>query len=105
MTCDRCFNNRHVRCEDRESCSCTVCNKTTNKVSKVVPIPVPPQLKERKWDGERDRNGRTEDQQRHYNELQKQRRREKRGDPEWLTDKPLLVEKIQALFARLEVAP
>ena len=94
-----------MRCEDRKVCSCTVCNKPKNKVSKVVPIPVPPKpVKERKWNGERDRNGRTAEQQRHYNELQKQRRREQRGDPEWLTDKPLLVEKIQQLFVRLEDA-
>lgn len=59
-------------------------------------------MKQRKWEGKRDNNGRTPEQQAHYNEMQKKRRQEQRGDPDWLLDKELLVAKIQELFGRVE---
>lgn len=115
-TCDRCFDGRHIRCRGRRGCSCTYCAKEFKRVpfpvseAKTAPLeeimsaPIIELRPNIKWEGERDANGRTAEQQAHYNELQKRRRQEQRGDPDWLLDKDLLVTKIQAVFTRLENA-
>lgn len=114
MTCEKCFDGRHVRCMDRKNCGCTVCAK---KIKRTRPIgrpatvgtvmPSPPVRKStprthKRWDGERGANRRTPEQQAHYTQKQRERRRIERGDPEWLLNHKLLVTKIGDLFTGLE---
>ena len=109
-TCTRCFDGRHIRCEDRQACTCSICSDT--RPSWVAPPKPKPSFspglqreKERKtikWTGEKKSNNRTLEQQTYYNKQQRLRRQRLRGDPTWLLDPAVLVEKINGVFDRLE---